>query len=158
MFLREIQGFSCTQLFPSSPQLSGSLTLPGEASLPCQGGPERQVREGAPGIITKQHQVVYGTGWALGSTWPLLPSALSPPTARHPPSWATELASSVIWPPEPPASGSALFLSPGALHTWSCRLSHQVISLPPGTWWLISPLQGWPLPHWFPGVEFPPRE
>lgn len=99
MFLREIQGLSCTQLFPSSAQLSGSLTLLGEASLLCQGGPERQVREGAPGIITKQHQVVYGTGWTPGSTWPLLPP---PPGTPHlgPQSWLPQ--SSGLLSPLPP--------------------------------------------------------
>lgn len=130
MFRKETQGLSCVRPFPFSLSSleAGSLTLPGGGALPSQGGPERQVREGGVGMITKQPHVVDGTGWTLGSAWLLLPSDLSP--SACPLTAARRVGRLCPLPPEPPASSSVLLLPPGAHHTWSRRLSHQVTSLP----------------------------
>lgn len=154
MFRKETQGLSCVRPFPFSLSSleAGSLTLPGGGALPSQGGPERKVREGGVGMITKQPHVVDGTGWTLGSAWLLLPSDLSPPAC--PLTVTRRVGRLCPLPPEPPASSSA--------RSTPHLVAQQVIT--PGDFLAFrepggpSPPQGWPLPHWFPRVEFPPRE
>lgn len=59
-------------------------------------------------MITKQHPRAGGTRWTLGSTWLLLPFALSPPAC--PLTLPAGLAVSILCLLSPPASSSVLLL------------------------------------------------